>query len=144
MADAVTTNTILDDTRFTIVEFTNVSDGTGEAAVKKVDITAIKKNINGNQPSGLRIAGVSYSIQGFSSVKVSWDRTAGANVAMVLGAGQMAFDYTQGDADFYKVSGLTDPSEGNADNKGSILFTTVGAGATATYQIFLRLQKNGN
>lgn len=144
MADAVTTNTQLDDKYYTIVELTNICDGTGETSVKKVDIAAIAKNINGNQPSGLRIAKVSYTIQGFTSVIISWDRTAAANTALVLGAGQMEFRYDEGDPTFYKLSGLIDPSEGNADNKGSILLSTKGPSATATYQIFLRLQKNGN
>lgn len=41
MADAVTSQILL-DTRFkTVMTFTNVSDGTGEAAVKKVDVSAL-------------------------------------------------------------------------------------------------------
>ena len=41
MADAVTSQTIQDGARHVVMSFTNVSDGTGEAAVKKVDVSAL-------------------------------------------------------------------------------------------------------
>ena len=39
MADAVTTQTIIDGERNCVMKFTNVSDGTGESAVAKVDVS---------------------------------------------------------------------------------------------------------
>jgi hypothetical protein len=44
MADTVTSQTIQDDDRNAVLKFTNVSDGTGESAVKKVDVSALAKN----------------------------------------------------------------------------------------------------
>ena len=41
MADTVTSQTIQDGERVAILKFTNESDGTGEAAVKKVDVSAL-------------------------------------------------------------------------------------------------------
>jgi hypothetical protein len=41
MADAVTSTTIQDGEKDFIVQLTNVSDGTGESAVKKVDVSAL-------------------------------------------------------------------------------------------------------
>ena len=41
MADAVATQTIQDGARKAIFRFTNVSDGSGEAAVKKIDVSAL-------------------------------------------------------------------------------------------------------
>ena len=41
MADAVTSQTLADGPRNVVMKFTNVSDGTGEAAVTKVDVSAL-------------------------------------------------------------------------------------------------------
>ena len=41
MADAVTSQTIQDGARHAVLKFTNVSDGTGESAVVKVDVSAL-------------------------------------------------------------------------------------------------------
>jgi hypothetical protein len=40
MADAVTSQTLSDGDRTTVMKFTNISDGSGEASVKKVDVSA--------------------------------------------------------------------------------------------------------
>ena len=47
MADTVTSQTIQDDERQAVLKFTNVSDGTGESAVKKVDVSALSANSKG-------------------------------------------------------------------------------------------------
>ena len=41
MADAVTTQTIIDGPREAVLKFTNVSDGTGESAVAKIDVSTL-------------------------------------------------------------------------------------------------------
>ena len=41
MADAVATQTIQDNGSTAIFRFTNVSDGTGESAVTKIDVSAL-------------------------------------------------------------------------------------------------------
>ena len=41
MADVVTSQTIQDGGRNLIMKFTNVSDGSGESAVGKVDVSAL-------------------------------------------------------------------------------------------------------
>ncbi len=41
MADAVATQTIQDDGKTAIFRFTNVSDGTGESAVVKIDVSSL-------------------------------------------------------------------------------------------------------
>ena len=41
MADAVTSQTLLDTERKCIFKFTNISDGTGEANVKKIDVSTL-------------------------------------------------------------------------------------------------------
>ena len=47
MADAVTSQTIIDGERNCIMKFTNVSDGSGESAVAKVDVSALAANSEG-------------------------------------------------------------------------------------------------
>ena len=42
MADAVTSQTLIDGARTTVMAFTNVSDGNGESAVAKVDASALQ------------------------------------------------------------------------------------------------------
>jgi len=42
MADAVTTQIIHDGDRQVVMKFTNISDGTGEAAVQKVDVSTLQ------------------------------------------------------------------------------------------------------
>ena len=44
MADAVATQIIIDGDRNVVQKFTNVSDGTGESAVVKVDVSALAAN----------------------------------------------------------------------------------------------------
>jgi len=41
MADAVTSQTIIDGDRTAVMKFTNISDGSGESSVKKVDVSAL-------------------------------------------------------------------------------------------------------
>ncbi|HEY2851136.1 MAG TPA: hypothetical protein VGI97_14755 [Gemmatimonadaceae bacterium] len=149
MADTVTTITVFNGPTNIVVHLTNVSDGTGESAVKKVDIAALL-NYYKVQPAGLRIEQVRWAMQGFQNVKLGWDRTAAQITAMLLAGngyddlrGQRAggVDAVKG---FTKITGLVDPSEGNADAKGSILLTTVGAVSGATYDITLWLRKADN
>ncbi len=45
MADAVTSQTLVDGTQRAVFKFTNISDGTGEAGVVKIDVSAL----NGHQ-----------------------------------------------------------------------------------------------
>ena len=42
MADAVTSQTIQDGDRIAVMKFTNISDGSGESAVTKVDVSALR------------------------------------------------------------------------------------------------------
>ena len=41
MADAVTSQTFIDGPKHAVLKFTNVSDGSGEDAVTKVDVSAL-------------------------------------------------------------------------------------------------------
>jgi len=145
MADATTVNIIDSSVNVIGVHMTNISDGTGESGVKKIDIATLL-NYWKVQPNGLRLTSMRWAMQGFTSVKIAWDRTAGANTAATISGN--GFDDWRGfsiDPNFTKLTGCIDPNEGNADNKGSILLTTNGAVNGATYDItlFCELAQNG-
>ena len=55
MADTVATQTILDGDRLVIQKFTNISDGTGESAVTKIDVSTLAANQFGLACNGVII-----------------------------------------------------------------------------------------
>ena len=71
MADAVTSQTIVDGERNCVMKFTNVSDGTGESAVAKVDVSALGTDNAGRSCSEVRILRVSHAIVGIPVLRQS-------------------------------------------------------------------------
>ena len=47
MADAVTSQTIVDTDKRAIIKLTNLSDGSGESSVQKVDVSGLNTNAKG-------------------------------------------------------------------------------------------------
>ena len=47
MADAVTSQTLAEGDKIAVVKLTNISDGTGESSVKKIDVSALASNSAG-------------------------------------------------------------------------------------------------
>lgn len=129
MADTV--DTIVLNTgskRLHCARFTNVSDATGESAVAKVDISTLT-GPNGVAPRSTRVLEMSWTIQGFTSIRLLWDHTTDDEIAVLTGSGYR--DYT----DF---GGLSDPK--SAGGTGDVLLTTAGAASGATYDIALVLE----
>lgn len=58
MADAVTTQVLQDGERQYIAKFTNISDGTGESKVTKIDVSTLNPNSFGLACNGLKITKV--------------------------------------------------------------------------------------
>ena len=58
MADAVTTQVLQDGERQYIAKFTNLSDGTGESKVTKIDVSTLAPNSFGLACNGLKITKV--------------------------------------------------------------------------------------
>ena len=131
MTDAVTTNILLNDLSY-IAHFTNLSDGTGEAAVKKVDLSALT-GPGGVVPTSLSVVRVEWTISGFPYVKIEWDHTAN-DTAVILGEGC-------GELDFNPYGSLLDP--GSTGGTGDILFTAPAGSAGDSYSITLHLTKRG-
>lgn len=126
MADAVTTQTIIDGAQNVVMKFTNVSDGTGEAAVTKVDVSALS-----GAPERVRIMKVHYATSGMA-VRILWNATADVVAFLVPPDGD-------GCHDFSCFGGI--PNNGGAGVTGDIAFTTVGHTAGDTYTIILEMKK---
>ena len=133
MADAVTATTVEDGPKKAIIYCTNTSDGTGEAAVVKVDVSALASLQDGTACTGVRIQKVAFSTVGMS-VKLLWD----ASVDVI--AVDLPADYSD-TLDYSDISGL--PNVAAAGGKtGDITLTTVGHSSGDTYSIVLHCLKD--
>lgn len=136
MADAVTTNVVDNSQDYYCVHLTNISDGTGESAVTKVDKSTLTAG-DGAEPASLDIAAVRWSIQGMTSVRLLWDHTTDDMAMVLAGSG---YDNFEEGPKFVKVQkGLADPR--SAGETGDIKLTTDGAVSGGTYDITLWLKK---
>ena len=131
MADAVTSQTIQDGERKAVLKFTNASDGSGESAVKKVDVSALASNSAGDTCTGVAINKIWWQCTGMS-VKIEFDATS--NV-LAIGLSEDSNGYH----DYSNFSGI--PNNAGSGVTGDLDFTTVGAGSGDTYMIVLELIK---
>lgn len=130
MADTVNSDVVVDGDRNYVIHLQNVSDGTGESAVKKVDISTLTFS-DGRTPTMLKLMEVQYAIQGFTYVQLLWDATTDDEiVTLPVGSGVLSFD---------GVGGLADPQ--TTGTTGDVFLTTAGAASGATYDITLVLKK---
>jgi len=132
MADTVTSQTIQDGERVAVLKFTNVSDGTGESAVKKVDVSALTTNSAGESCTSVSIARVYWACVG---MRVNIEFDASTNVLAI----PLPADST-GDEYYDLFSGI--PNNAGSGITGDIDFTTVGHSSGDAYMIILVLNKN--
>jgi hypothetical protein len=85
MADTVDSVVLLSGKNRYAVRLTNISDGTGESAVVKIDKSALI-GPDGTEPGRIVIEQIDASIQGFTSIRLHWDHTTDDEIA-VLGTG---------------------------------------------------------
>ena len=111
MADAVTSQTIIDGERNCVMKFTNVSDGSGESAVAKVDVSALASNAAGVACSEVRVMRISHAIVGMS-VQLFFDATS--NVLLV----ELA-ESSNGHMEFEDFGGI--PNNAGSGKTGDIL-----------------------
>ena len=138
MADAVTKVVVLDSPIYHTIHMTNISDGTGESNVIKIDKSTLLGPGN-IEPSCLDIQVVRWAVQGFSYVKLAWDHTTD-DTGMVLcnsGFDDFRFDVDHKDAPFNAAN--RDPR--SAGGTGDMLLTTAGAVSGASYDITLMVRK---
>jgi hypothetical protein len=134
MADAVTSQTLADGPKYAVLKFTNISDGTGESAVTKVDVSALASSADGDACSGVVIERIWWQCIGMK-VQILWDATSD-QFCIELGENQ------SGNHDYTIFGGLT--NNAGAGKNGDIKFTTVGAAVADTYTVILYLRKQFN
>ena len=129
MADAVTSQTLFDGERLAVMKFTNISDGTGETGVLKVDVSALTASAAGNACDGVSIVRIDASLNGMG-VNILWDATTDVT-CFILAPGMYTFKF--------------DPQLANnagTGKTGDINFTTIGATSGDTYTITLYMVKS--
>jgi hypothetical protein len=131
MADAVASQTIQDGERTAIMRFTNVSDGSGESAVKKVDVSALAANSAGKACTEVHIQRIYWMTVGMS-VKMEFD--ASTNVLLT----HIPADAT---GDEYYDNFTAIPNNAGSGKTGDIDFTTVGHSSGDSYMIILEMIK---
>lgn len=123
MADAVSTVTLFSNAKRAAFVFNNISDGTGESAVAKVDISGLV-----GAPTKVKITRVFGNTTGMA-VRVLFDHTTDDLVLTLQG---------EFDMDFRPWGGLRDPA--SAGGTGDILFTTAGHTSGDSYCIGMEVE----
>jgi len=131
MADAVTTQTILDGDRLYIAKFTNISDGTGETAVNKVIVANLTPNQFGLACTGVKINRIWANTHGME-VRILWDATTDVFCWMIPQDNMY-------DMEFSSFGGLS--NNAGTGVTGNVAFTTSDASAGDMYTIILECIK---
>jgi Ethanolamine utilization protein EutJ (predicted chaperonin) len=132
MADAVTSQTLLDGERLAIMKFTNISDGTGETAVTKVNVANLAPSASGKACTGVVVNKITSVCHGME-VRMLWDATT--DVPFFLAAVNTNFMN-----DFSTIGGITNNS--GVGKNGNILFSTSDATTGDTYTVVLEMVKS--
>ena len=126
MVDTVDTKVVFAGTRRYVTRLTNISDGTGESAVVKVDVSALT-GPDGTPPTYTAVEKIEYDISGMT-VRLYWDADTDDEIAVLSGAGFL---------DWSEAGGLVDPK--STGTTGDIVLTTNAHTAGDTYTITLYL-----
>ena len=132
MADAVASQIIVDGPSFVAIKLTNISDGTGETAVTKVDVSALEADSRtGQSCPDVNIERIWWQCIGMK-VRILFDADTDV-MAIELGENQ------SGNHDYSIFGGLT--NNAGTGKTGDVKFTTVGASSGDTYTVILYLRK---
>ena len=135
MADAVTSQTIIATDKRAVIKLTNISDGTGESSVKKVDVSALNTNAQGETCTRVTIDQVWYDVGGLRAA-LEFDATSNV-VGLVLG-GSAAAGNVSGHWDYRSFGGI----KNNASSPdGDLDFTTSGHTNLDHYTVILEMRK---
>jgi len=129
MADTVDSNVVHSGSRRYAIHLTNESDGTGESAVTKIDISTLT-GPDGSAPSYTVVEEINYNVAGFNYVVLEWDATTNDEIS-VMGTGSNYLD-------FRGLGGLVDPQ--STGTTGDIVLTTDGGGDGSSYDITIVLR----
>jgi hypothetical protein len=129
MADAVTTQILHESPSDLVVKFTNISDGTGEADVNKVDVSALT-------PAASRVIldEIIFATDGMA-VRIEWDATTDVPAFLVPANQNGRLNF----CNMGMASGI--PNDAGSGITGDVFFTTVGHTSGDTYVIILVFRK---
>ena len=136
MADAVTSQTLIDGDLYAVMKFTNISDGSGESAVTKVDVSSLQP-LGSNTASQKTCTGV--------VIERIWWQCIGMKVQILFDASSDAFcielgENQSGHHDYTSFGGLVNPASSGVT--GDIMFTTVGHSSADTYTVIMQVRKS--
>jgi len=127
MAD-VTTSQVYDGARNYQIKLTNASDGTGQSAVKVIDVTTMTPNPG----THMKLRRLRYTVAGMS-VRLQWEASSPVDIA-ILEQGSNILDFSRIYAGGY-------PNNGGAGVTGNVLLTTVGQISGSSYTVELEFIK---
>jgi|TARA_A100001391_G_scaffold40634_2_gene22948 hypothetical protein len=137
MADAVTSQTIEDGGKNLIVKITNISDGTGESAVAKIDVSAL----NSNPTTGAACSRVSIQRIWFSNIgmgfKLFWKASSNQFIFEAPADFSDTWDFSMGNEG---KSGI--PNNAGTGVNGDLLLTTVNHTDGDTYSAIIWAHKH--
>ena len=132
MADAVATQILFDGERTAIMKFTNISDGTGETKVTKVDVSTLTPSSFSKVCDGVTITKIHAMTHGME-VDMYWDATTDVLIGVIPQNQMYSMDLTQ-------FGGLW--NNAGAGKTGDVLFSTRDVSTGDTYTIILEMVKS--
>ena len=123
MVDTVNSYVLNNNGRRYVLRLTNESDGTGESAVTKIDVSTLT-DANGVTASYLAIDRIEYSVWGFNYLTLYFDADTDDELAVLSGQGVM---------DWSMEGGFVDPL--STGTTGDIKLTTDGGADGSGYDI---------
>ena len=134
MADSVTSQTLIDGERTVIMKFTNISDGTGESVVLKVDVSALTASGSGQTCTRVTVTKIYIANHGME-VRMFWDATTDVPFFLSSSGATQTLDMSA-------FGGIT--NNGGAGVTGDIMFSTADASSGDTYWCILEMTKGYN
>jgi hypothetical protein len=134
MADSPTSQTLVDNQTTAVMLFTNVSDGTGESLVTKVNVANLAVNALGQACTGVSVQKIHTACHGME-FRLFWDATTDVIFFASAQNNQFTFDFTS-------FGGLRNNS--GAGKTGNILLSTFDQTLGDTYTLVLEMTKYYN
>jgi hypothetical protein len=134
MADAVTSQTLVDNNTTAVILLTNISDGTGESLVTKVNVANLAVNALGQACTGVSVQKIHTACHGME-FRLFWDATT--DVVFFNSAQNNQFTF-----DFSNFGGLR--NNAGTGKTGNILLSTADASSGDTYTLVLEMTKYYN
>jgi hypothetical protein len=133
MVDTVDSQVLRNGQNRYAVRLTNISDGTGESAVTKIDRSTLTGPNGVDAPTKLVIEELDWNVQGFTYVHLFWEDSTDQTI-----------DVLSGDSyrDYRHLGGLVPDdftAQGANPERGDIVLTTAGTTSGNTYDITITI-----